>query len=148
MSIIEQQTTAQQEAKKAVILSVLDRYKHSPNLNKLSEELRGLGFTIVNRRVTWSGGIGSCKLMRGGVLRIQVRASTWGYKEVRQRGGRNIYISANRSFGYKYAPCVEVDAVGCGVFSSYYNSGHQNIKRATTIQEQHYKTRKRIYSHL
>lgn len=148
MSRIEQTITAPQSIKYEDVCKVLALSKHSPNIERLTKELQRLGLSIVSRRVTWSGGVGSCKLMRGGVLRVQVRASTWAYKDVAPRVRGRVAVQGSRSLGYKYAPCVEIAPDGSGFAGCYYRSGSQQITAPCSIKEQHHPNRKKIFSHL
>lgn len=148
MSSIEQTITAPQSRIYEEVCKVLAISKHSPNIERLTKDLQRLGLCLVSRRVTWSGGVGSCKLMRGGILRVQVRASTWAYKDVAPRVSGGVAVQGSRSLGYKYAPCVEIAPDGSGFVGSYYRSGSQRKSTTRTIKEQHHPNRKKIFSHL
>lgn len=148
MSKCELTISEPQSVKFAEISQVLARCKHSPNIEKLTSELRRIGCVIVNRRITWSGGVGSCRLMRGGVLRIQVRSSTWAYTNKPLRRSGSVVLRASLSFGYKYAPCVEILQDGTANLSGYYQTGHQRRKEKRTIKEISQSKRKRLFSHL
>lgn len=62
---------------------------------KREAALIALGMHPRSLRVTWSGGLGSCKLMRSGALRVVVGPNRTPY--------RNGHI-----VGFSYAMCVEI----------------------------------------
>lgn len=124
------------------VCAIIEKYQNKRNAQGLRDELEAMGFPVYSRRVTWSGGVGSWRMMRGGILRVQVLASTWGYK----KGGTAIKVGAavigSAEYGLKYAPCIEILANGKGNYISYYHTGAQPpLKKAIPI-ERH---RRRIF---
>lgn len=117
----------------ALVRDVLRKYKNSTNEEGLRVALGELGYCIARRRVTWSGGVGSFRVMRGGIARVQVRASVWGCRSVggMYSGGR--FVGGSKVFGLKYAPCVEILPTGKGYWGDYYRSGKQP-QRARKLQ--------------
>lgn len=102
--------TANQAAALEWIRRILD--EHRRRSRALVFEL--LPWPVTWKRVTWSGGVGSWKLMRGGRLRIQVAASCSGFKKAhstaRISGGGSLIVrsSKSRRIGYRYAWCIEI----------------------------------------
>ena len=120
---MNEQLTDAQNIAFGMVRGVLARFKNSPNAEGLRLALGALGFVVCVRRVSWSGGVGSWRVMRGGVLRIQVRASTWAYKQIRAKRVGTSFVGGSVTLGNKYAPCIEVLPNGKGNFEGYYKSG-------------------------
>ena len=104
-----QLTTAQANALEAVRVILRDHWRCSR-----CHVFDLLPWPVAWKRVTWTGGVGSWKLMRGGRLRIQVAASCSGYSRARQGarisagGSLIVRASKGRRIGWKYAWCVEI----------------------------------------
>ena len=92
-------------------MAILEKYKHSPRFEELSSELLAAGYTLQNRRVIWSGGVGSWRVMRGGIVRVLCRASTWGYKPAKRKTEGH-WVQVGAEYGYKYGLCVEITPEG------------------------------------
>jgi len=141
MSISELQPTDAQNVSLIEVRAVLERYKNTTDAEGLRVALGELGYIINNRRVTWSGGVGSCAVMRGGIMRVQVRAATWGYdyRPAMQRAG--IYIGPRLEMGYKYAPCIEILPNGRGHYGNFYKT---NARAKDPSKPQTPKPKKRL----
>lgn len=100
----------EQWKKTAEIITYVKTRKNKSRDRTERELLEKFGVPVMMKRVTWTGGVGSYKLMRSKKIRIQVGANLCGYD---RKGGklRSIgagYVILPRKRYYKYAPCVEV----------------------------------------
>lgn len=100
----------EQWTKTAEIVTYIKTRKNKSRDRTEQELLKRFGVTVTMKRVTWTGGVGSYKVMRSKKIRIQVGANRCGYDH---KGGklRSIgaaFVIVPRKRYYKYAPCVEV----------------------------------------
>ena len=126
----------------AQIRAVLERWKHSPNYEGFRLALGEVGFVVAVRRVTWSGGVGSFREMRGGIVRVQVRASTWGYSSSGGFSSSGGAVLRSSSMGFKYAPCVEILENGKCNFGGYYNTSQEPQRFNKHLKLRHHSKRK------
>lgn len=102
--------TANQAAALEWIRRILDEHRRGSR----AQMFELLPWPVLWKRVTWTGGVGSWKMMRGGRLRIQVAASCSGFKKARSAawisgaGSLVIRSKKGRQIGYRYAWCVEI----------------------------------------
>ena len=82
---------------------------------KTFDMLQELGFTVVWHRVRWTGGVGSYKVMRGGVIRVLVAATKSGvststiYDQPIAPGITRTIIEHPQRRGYRYGWCIEIN---------------------------------------
>lgn len=77
--------------------------------------LRDMGHLVHWKRVTWTGGVGSFKVLRGGIIRIVAAATCSGIESstvVDIPIGPGMYdskIEPGRRRGFRYGYCVEIE---------------------------------------
>lgn len=117
--LIEKQMIEQTEKQTNSLLlirSILVKRFHKNTLKTLSI-FKDSGFDPEWNRVKWVGGIGSCQMMRGRTLRVQISASISGFekgKTTKIEFAPALFtttLKPSKITGYRYAYCINIPAV-------------------------------------
>lgn len=72
------------------------------------------GYEIGWKRIKWTGGVGSYKVLRGGIIRVSVAATRSGMRQAEEvefrvaPGITSSRIEPGKRRGYRYGYCVEI----------------------------------------
>lgn len=100
--------TTQQQTQLENILQILSERKYRSNQRTI-ELIQQRGHRVEWKRVTWTGGIGSYKVMRNHRVRVLVCATKSGLSKPKAII-RNLAVlfRSRKRIGYRYGFCVEI----------------------------------------